>query len=222
MLVLCLSRTPWISTILNSPILIRWRIKLYNILTTYWSSISIYISFGGGYSVYHSMYDAFVWMSEFGNPMFSKTCCMDSWVQVEGAIKRLKVLVYKVPTLTIDVIPWIVQHEILNNRRHVLTKDNGGSVKLWGITKGVVIEDYGQIAYTLPWIAEIHIIHFLLKVTHYTSPLMISLCSHFNFYILFSRLKFLHGLTAYTRLGSIARSFIKDPKVLTFVDPERT
>ncbi|CAI9270404.1 unnamed protein product [Lactuca saligna] len=30
--------------------------------------------------------------------------------------------VYKTPTLTIDGIPGIVQHEILNNRRHVLTK----------------------------------------------------------------------------------------------------
>nr|KAJ0187803.1 hypothetical protein LSAT_V11C900494310 [Lactuca sativa] len=190
----------------------RRRIKLYNLLTTYWSSISRYISFGGGYSIYHSMYDDSVWMSEFGYPMFSKTCCWhDSWVQVGGAVNNLKVLLYKVPTLTIDVIPGIAQHEILNNRRHVLTKDNDASVKLWGITKGVVIEDYGQVAYMLPWIVEIHIIHFLLKVTHYTSPLMISLCSHFN--------SFLHGLTADTRLGSIARSFIKDPKVLTFIDP---
>ncbi|KAL7614486.1 hypothetical protein Lser_V15G04995 [Lactuca serriola] len=55
--------------------------------------------------------------------------------------------VYKAPTLTIDGIPGIVQHEILNNRRHVLTKDNGGSVKLWEITKGVVIEDYGQVSF---------------------------------------------------------------------------
>ncbi|KAK9050527.1 hypothetical protein SSX86_017815 [Deinandra increscens subsp. villosa] len=55
--------------------------------------------------------------------------------------------VYKEPTFSIDGIPGIVQYEILNNRRHVLTKDNAGSVKLWEITRGVVIEDYGQVSY---------------------------------------------------------------------------
>ncbi|KAJ0766493.1 putative glutamate carboxypeptidase [Helianthus annuus] len=30
------------------------------------------ISFGGGYPVYHSMYDDFVWMSKFGDPMFRR------------------------------------------------------------------------------------------------------------------------------------------------------
>ncbi|KAI3799894.1 hypothetical protein L1987_35199 [Smallanthus sonchifolius] len=47
----------------------------------------------------------------------------------------------KKATFSIDGIPGIVQHEILNNKRHVLTKDNVGSVKLWEITRGVVIED---------------------------------------------------------------------------------
>ncbi|KAI3757243.1 hypothetical protein L6452_04777 [Arctium lappa] len=55
--------------------------------------------------------------------------------------------VYRKPTLTIDGNPGIVQHEILNNRRHVLTKDNTGSVKLWEITKGVMIQDYGQVPF---------------------------------------------------------------------------
>ncbi|KAI3745774.1 hypothetical protein L6452_08181 [Arctium lappa] len=55
--------------------------------------------------------------------------------------------VYRDPTFTIGGIPGIVQHEILNNRRHVLTKDNAGSVKLWEITRGVVIEDYGQVPF---------------------------------------------------------------------------
>ncbi|CAI9301968.1 unnamed protein product [Lactuca saligna] len=55
--------------------------------------------------------------------------------------------VYREPTLTVEGIPGIVQHEILNNRRHVLTKDNGGSVKLWEITKGVVIQDYGKVSF---------------------------------------------------------------------------
>ncbi|KAL4563876.1 hypothetical protein LXL04_027924 [Taraxacum kok-saghyz] len=30
------------------------------------------ISFGGGYPVYHSMYDDFVWMTKFGDPMFRR------------------------------------------------------------------------------------------------------------------------------------------------------
>ncbi|XP_024961262.1 WD repeat-containing protein 48-like [Cynara cardunculus var. scolymus] len=55
--------------------------------------------------------------------------------------------VYREPTFSIGGIPGIVQHEILNNRRHVLTKDNAGSVKLWEITRGVVIEDYGQVSF---------------------------------------------------------------------------
>ncbi|XP_024969147.1 WD repeat-containing protein 48-like isoform X2 [Cynara cardunculus var. scolymus] len=55
--------------------------------------------------------------------------------------------VYREPTLTIGGNPGIVQHEILNNRRHVLTKDNAGSVKLWEITRGVAIQDYGQVPF---------------------------------------------------------------------------
>ncbi|GMY21159.1 WD repeat-containing protein 48-like, partial [Fagus crenata] len=41
----------------------------------------------------------------------------------------------------------IVQHEILNNRRHVLTKDTAGSVKLWEITRGIVVTDYGKVSF---------------------------------------------------------------------------
>ncbi|KAJ0976181.1 hypothetical protein J5N97_018146 [Dioscorea zingiberensis] len=47
--------------------------------------------------------------------------------------------VYREPSLTIPGIPGIVRHEILNDRRHVLTKDTAGSVKLWEITKGIVV-----------------------------------------------------------------------------------
>uniref|UniRef100_A0A1D1XI50 WD repeat-containing protein 48 n=1 Tax=Anthurium amnicola TaxID=1678845 RepID=A0A1D1XI50_9ARAE len=55
--------------------------------------------------------------------------------------------VYKEPSFSIPGIPGIVQHEILNNRRQVLTKDATGSVKLWEITKGIVIEDYGKVSF---------------------------------------------------------------------------
>ncbi|KAI7731012.1 hypothetical protein M8C21_022744 [Ambrosia artemisiifolia] len=55
--------------------------------------------------------------------------------------------VYKEPTFSIDGIPGIIKYEIMNNKRHVLTKDNAGSVKLWEITRGVVIENYGQVSF---------------------------------------------------------------------------
>ncbi|XP_043708035.1 WD repeat-containing protein 48-like [Telopea speciosissima] len=55
--------------------------------------------------------------------------------------------VYKEPSFTIPGTPGIVQHEILNNRRHVLTKDTAGSVKLWEITRGIVVEDYGKVSF---------------------------------------------------------------------------
>ena len=55
--------------------------------------------------------------------------------------------VHKEPSFTIPGTPGIVQHEILNNRRHVLTKDTAGSVKLWEITRGIVVEDYGQVSF---------------------------------------------------------------------------
>ncbi|CAH8361642.1 unnamed protein product [Eruca vesicaria subsp. sativa] len=54
---------------------------------------------------------------------------------------------YKEPLVTIPGSHPIVQHEILNNKRQILTKDAGDSVKLWDITKGVVVEDYGKISF---------------------------------------------------------------------------
>ncbi|TVU27532.1 hypothetical protein EJB05_30151 [Eragrostis curvula] len=55
--------------------------------------------------------------------------------------------VYKEPSLVIPGVPAIIQHEIMNNRRHVLTKDTSGSVKLWEITRGAVIEDFGKVSF---------------------------------------------------------------------------
>ncbi|XVF57309.1 hypothetical protein PTKIN_Ptkin06aG0194900 [Pterospermum kingtungense] len=74
-----------------------------------------------------------------GNLSFSR-----ARVSLEGSIPAP---VFKEPTFTIPGTPAIVQHEILNNRRHVLTKDTAGSVKLWEVTRGVVIEDYGQVSF---------------------------------------------------------------------------
>ncbi|XP_044482819.1 WD repeat-containing protein 48-like isoform X1 [Mangifera indica] len=74
-----------------------------------------------------------------GNLSFSR-----ARVSLEGSTL---VPVYKEPTFTIPGTPGIVQHEILNNRRHVLTKDTAGSVKLWEITRGIVVEDYGKVSF---------------------------------------------------------------------------
>ncbi|CAN1838103.1 WD repeat-containing protein 48 [Linum perenne] len=74
-----------------------------------------------------------------GNLSFSR-----ARVSLEGSTP---VPVHKEPTLTIPGTPAIVQHEILNNKRHVLTKDTAGSVKLWEITKGVILEDYGKVPF---------------------------------------------------------------------------
>ncbi|KAF5945096.1 hypothetical protein HYC85_015324 [Camellia sinensis] len=74
-----------------------------------------------------------------GNLSFSR-----ARASLEGSIP---VPVYKEPSVTIPGTPGIVKHEILNNRRHVLTKDTAGSVKLWEITKGIVVEDYGEVSF---------------------------------------------------------------------------
>ncbi|KAD0637534.1 hypothetical protein E3N88_43948 [Mikania micrantha] len=74
-----------------------------------------------------------------GNLSFSRTR-----ISLEGSTP---VPLFSEPTLSIDGIPGIVQYEILNNKRHVLTKDNADFVKLWEITRGVVIKDYGQVSF---------------------------------------------------------------------------
>ncbi|CAN0897573.1 WD repeat-containing protein 48 [Linum grandiflorum] len=74
-----------------------------------------------------------------GNLSFSR-----ARVSLEGSTPMP---VHKEPTLTIPGTPAIVQHEILNNKRHVLTKDTAGSVKLWEITRGVILEDYGKVPF---------------------------------------------------------------------------
>ncbi|XP_075510607.1 uncharacterized protein LOC142546657 isoform X1 [Primulina tabacum] len=74
-----------------------------------------------------------------GNLSFSR-----ARISVEGCTP---VPIYKKPSFSIRGAAAIVQHEILNNRRHVLTKDTSGTVKLWEITKGVVIRNYGEISF---------------------------------------------------------------------------
>ncbi|KAK4767557.1 hypothetical protein SAY86_015307 [Trapa natans] len=74
-----------------------------------------------------------------GNLSFSR-----ARVSLEGSTL---VPVYKGPEFTIPGTPGIVEHEILNNRTHVLTKDSSGSVKLWEITRGIMVEDYGKVPF---------------------------------------------------------------------------
>ncbi|KAM7273644.1 hypothetical protein ACFE04_028308 [Oxalis oulophora] len=63
------------------------------------------------------------------------------------SFSRARVPAYKEPTFSIPGTPTIVQHKILNNKRHVLTKDTADSVKLWEITRGIVVEDYGTVSF---------------------------------------------------------------------------
>lgn len=51
------------------------------------------------------------------------------------------------PAFTVPGTPAIVQHTVLNDRRHVLTKDFTGTVKLWEITKGSVLKDFGKVPF---------------------------------------------------------------------------
>ncbi|KAI5067554.1 hypothetical protein GOP47_0018082 [Adiantum capillus-veneris] len=51
------------------------------------------------------------------------------------------------PTCTVPGTPAIVRHTVLNDKRHVLTKDAAGIVKLWEITKGAVIDDFGEVSF---------------------------------------------------------------------------
>ncbi|XP_060182610.1 uncharacterized protein LOC132612343 [Lycium barbarum] len=74
-----------------------------------------------------------------GNLSFSR-----ARVSLEGSTP---VPVYKEPSFSIYGTPGIVQHEILNDRRHVLTKDTAGTVKLWEITRGAVIQNYGEVSF---------------------------------------------------------------------------
>ncbi|XP_038992655.1 WD repeat-containing protein 48-like [Hibiscus syriacus] len=52
--------------------------------------------------------------------------------------------VFKEPIFTIPGTPAIVQYEILNKKRHVLTRDTAGSIKLWDIT---ILSFYAQVSY---------------------------------------------------------------------------
>ncbi|KAK6128923.1 hypothetical protein DH2020_037327 [Rehmannia glutinosa] len=73
-----------------------------------------------------------------------KLILFEGEVSLEGSTP---VPVYREPSFSIHGTSAIVQHEILNNRRHVLTKDTAGTVKLWEITRGVVIENYGEVSF---------------------------------------------------------------------------
>ncbi|XP_027774625.1 WD repeat-containing protein 48-like isoform X3 [Solanum pennellii] len=74
-----------------------------------------------------------------GNLSFSR-----ARVSIEGSTP---VPIFKEPSFSIYGTPGIVQHEILNNRRHVLTKDTADTVKLWEVTRGTVTQNYGEVSF---------------------------------------------------------------------------
>lgn len=39
----------------------------------------------------------------------------------------------------------IIHHKVLNDRRHLLTKDSDGQVVLWDILSGQAVETYGAV-----------------------------------------------------------------------------
>eukprot|EP00123_Amoebidium_parasiticum_P014993 comp22732_c2_seq1/m.35399 comp22732_c2_seq1/g.35399 ORF comp22732_c2_seq1/g.35399 comp22732_c2_seq1/m.35399 type:complete len:484 (-) comp22732_c2_seq1:700-2151(-) len=51
------------------------------------------------------------------------------------------------PVATIHGEAGIVQFHVLNNRRHVLTKDEDGNVALWDITRACQLENLGRVDY---------------------------------------------------------------------------
>ncbi|MCO5554974.1 hypothetical protein L7F22_008514 [Adiantum nelumboides] len=51
------------------------------------------------------------------------------------------------PACSVSGTPAIIQHVVLNDKRHVLTKDAAGVVKLWEITKGAVIDGFGKVPF---------------------------------------------------------------------------
>jgi WD repeat-containing protein 48 len=69
-------------------------------------------------------------------PFTRARACMDGSAPVP---------LYTHPASTIPGTAGIVRHSILNDRRHVLTKDAIGNVKLWEITRGTVITDFGKV-----------------------------------------------------------------------------
>ncbi|EFJ15001.1 hypothetical protein SELMODRAFT_180574 [Selaginella moellendorffii] len=54
---------------------------------------------------------------------------------------------YTEPSSIIPGTPGIVKHALLNDKRHVLTKDTEDNVKLWEITRGAVVENYGKVSF---------------------------------------------------------------------------
>ncbi|KAK6136594.1 hypothetical protein DH2020_029664 [Rehmannia glutinosa] len=62
------------------------------------------IAFGGGYPVYHSMYDDFIWMSKFGDPMFERHVAVASlWGLVALKLADDEVLPFNYLTYALEL-----------------------------------------------------------------------------------------------------------------------
>jgi len=51
---------------------------------------------------------------------------------------------------TIRGLPAIAQHAVLNDRRHVLTRDDRGGCTLWDLTKGRAVREIGACVIVIP------------------------------------------------------------------------
>lgn len=50
------------------------------------------------------------------------------------------------PTWKIEGGPGVIQHSLLPDRRHVLTKDQAGEVRLFDVVKGRVSKEFGKVS----------------------------------------------------------------------------
>eukprot|EP00897_Mesotaenium_endlicherianum_P003029 jgi/Mesen1/2754/ME000017S02121 len=68
-------------------------------------------------------------------------------LSLDGVPPPAPVALHKEALEEIGGHPAIVQHAVLNDRRHVLSKDSEGRVQLWEITRGACVRDYGMVSF---------------------------------------------------------------------------
>ncbi|GAB4839007.1 Lysosome-associated membrane glycoprotein 1 [Ancistrocladus abbreviatus] len=83
--------------------------------------------FGGGYPVYHSMYDDFVWMKEFGDPMFQRH------VAVAGMWSFVALQLADQEFLPFDYLPYA--HELEKSIKELENVTSGKAINLTPLYK---------------------------------------------------------------------------------------
>eukprot|EP00798_Chlamydomonas_sp_ICE-L_P026919 gene26919-4542_t len=66
-------------------------------------------------------------------------------IRKNGAVdRRPKEAAIGGPSNTIVGIPPIVEHKVMTDRHHVLTRDAEGTVALWNVLAGSMVDEYGK------------------------------------------------------------------------------